>query len=200
MAMVPPSSDSMMVFHQCREHEWCLEGDGWGRRAATKLVQQGFVVVRVKTENWWDLKKKKPELFSNNLFNNNLDRQQVICTINIHHVVLPLMDRVVRLVGLVDGRVSEENVKEWSKSSGIELMLPKTCSRIRVDVVVVTESSSYVASSLNPEKLARIYNAYEQNVVWLGFNQAGQQTGSKGVMGTPDGIGPRALQCSSQAV
>ena len=60
------------------------------------------------------------------------------------------------------GHVSEENVKEWSKSFGIELMLPKTCSRIRADVVVVTESSSYVAPSLNPEKLARIYNAYEQ--------------------------------------
>ena len=59
---------------------------------------------------------------------------------------------------------------------------------VKQDVFVVTESSSLVADNLTPLGLYRIFCYYYTPVVWLGFNQKDQLTGSKGVVGSFHGL------------
>ena len=83
-------SNCTICFHQCRDREWYgvgeLRGEGeeaWGWQAAEKMLENGFAVVRVKTRNWWDLLRGRPELFEQNLFGENQNRQHIICAVSL---------------------------------------------------------------------------------------------------------------------
>ena len=90
---------SILVLHQCRQHEW--DGDeAWAFKAAEKMRKQGFVVVRVHTENWWELKQREPELFEQNVYSKGptAGRQELICTLNMTRVTVPLAEQLQELL------------------------------------------------------------------------------------------------------
>ena len=92
-------NQSMLVLHQCRQHEWDGE-EPWAFEAAQKMLKQGFVVVRARTENWWDLKQRQPELFEHKVYSTEATagRQELICTLNMTRVTVPLAEKLQELL------------------------------------------------------------------------------------------------------
>ena len=185
---------SILVLHQCRPHEW--DGDeAWAFKAAEKMRKQGFVVVRVHTEHWWELKLREPELFQQNVYSKepNAGKQDLICTLNMTRETVPLAEKLQELLQEEKWQLTKDTVKRWKTEHGVDLYLPiqesgELSVEVMKDVFVVTESSSLIADKLTPLGLYRIFCYYNSPVVWIGFNQKEQVTGSKGVVGSFHGL------------
>ena len=94
----------VLVLLQCRDREWhgnAMAQEAWAWRAAQKCISAGFGVLRVPTQNWDEVKRVNPDWFRP-CFRENLDRQQVICTINFVHLVCPLLKKVHEMLQLSD--------------------------------------------------------------------------------------------------
>jgi hypothetical protein len=118
-------NQSMLVLHQCRQHEW--DGDEpWAFKAAEKMRKQGFVVVRAPTENWWDLKQRQPELFEQKVYSTEptARQQQLICTLNMTQVTVPLAEKLQALLTEEDWLLTTNTVKRWKSQHGVDLYLP----------------------------------------------------------------------------
>ena len=149
------------------------------REAAEKMLKQGFVVVRACTENWWDLKARQPQLFEQNVYSTEptARQQQLICTLNMTQVTVPLAEKLQVLLKEEDWVLTQHTVTRWKLQHGIYLYLPakdqeEACAVVvKKDVFAVTESSSRVADNLTPLGLCRVFCYYQTPVVWVGFNQ-----------------------------
>ena len=166
---------------QCRDREWNgIRGrEAWAWDAAQKCVSQGFGVLRVPTENWVDLKRQKPELFTR-LFDQKQDKQHVICSINYIHFLCPLLYDVHRALVHCD---EVDNAQTVLRDNRFEIIVPVGTKRISTDLYVVCEASSNIGVNVTPRTLRLIYGAYSEPVVWCGFNMVTQSTGSKAVIG-----------------
>ena len=176
-----PSKSCILVFLQCRHREWHGNDQGeeaWAREAANRCLKQGFAVLRVPTESWDVVRHAHPNWFQP-CFDSHLNRQHVICSINYIRVLCPILRKVHALL------TSHEpaDVKEFLSHNGYTILVPEGISKLSTDIYIVCEASSNVASNLTPESMRLIYGQYQEPVLWCGFNQEAQTTGSKGVVG-----------------
>ena len=178
---MPVDASCILVLIQCRDREWNGNDEfkeAWAREAAQRCLRQGFAVLRVPTENWIDLKRRRPELFTR-LFDQKQDKQHVICSINYIYYLCPLLQKVHDALITADG----DNVHAVLEDEGFEIELPPGTTRISTDLYVVCEASSNIGVNVTPQTLRLIYGAYSEPVVWCGFNMKSQSTGSKAVIG-----------------
>ena len=178
---MPVDASCILVLIQCRDREWNGNDEfkeAWAREAAQRCLRQGFAVLRVPTENWIDLKRRRPELFTR-LFDQKQDKQHVICSINYIYCLCPLLQKVHNALITADG----DNVHTVLEDEGFEIELPPGTTRISTDLYVVCEASSNIGVNVTPQTLRLIYGAYSEPVVWCGFNMKSQSTGSKAVIG-----------------
>ena len=178
---MPVDSSCILVLLQCRDREWNGNDElkeAWAWEAAQRCVRQGFGVLRVPTENWRDLKRRQPELFTR-LFDQKQNKQHVICSINYLHCLCPLLEKVHHTLTKAKG----DNVHTVSENKSFEILLPPGTTRIGTDLYVVCEASSNIGLDVTPQSLRLIYGAYSEPVVWCGFNMKSQSTGSKAVIG-----------------
>ena len=182
------SAESVIVLHQARAHEW-RGTDNWAFRSTRKLVSQGFVVVRVDTPNWWNLKATHPSLFKENLFLEKQNCQQIICTLIMTELTIPLAGKLRELLREEAYNLTKDTVTRWQREFGLVIYLPSGREvRVNEDVMCVTESSSLVADNFSPTDLLNIFHFYPTPVVWVGFNQAEQRTGSKALVASHKGL------------
>ena len=149
------------------------------------MLAQGFAVVRVRTQNWWEVKGEHPEWFAQNVLKELETEQQLICTLNFIYAVAPLVAKVHELLGDLAGLV---NWQDWSRNYGIEIYLPEGVSQVSRDMYLITEASSCIGKYVTPTALRKIYWYYDEPVLWCGFNSETKSTGSKGVLATAEGL------------
>ena len=145
---MPNADDCILVLLQCRDREWFGDERGeedWAREAARRCMRQGFGVIRVRTENWKDVKRDHPDWFTP-LFNQNFNKQQVICSINYARVLCPVLERVHAALRSCD---SEEDNVERCKRDGLSIHVPPGTRRVSSDLYVVCEASSNIANTLS---------------------------------------------------
>ena len=91
-----PDTTCVLVLIQCRDREWHGDNEGNEARAfeaAQLCLRAGFAVLRVRTQNWSDVKAEKPNWFQP-LFQQEHSKQEVICSINYIHFLCPALKKV----------------------------------------------------------------------------------------------------------
>ena len=166
----------LLVFHQCMDDEWAT----WGRDSAREFAQQGFIVIRVKSCHWKDLKATSSEAFRNP-YKEEQTEQQMICTIVMRDITCPMVHNVVERMqsGALPSDLRTWNPMHW------ELELPpgvRPCVPC-LDVVAVTEASALLAHGVTPKVFRAVYRSSSQNIVWAGSNASTRVTGSKLLFG-----------------
>ena len=107
----------MLLLHQCMEHEWAA----WGRDSAAEMAAAGVVVMRVFTDRWQDMKILVPSAFEN-VYKASEHEQQMICTVNYIHRVLPILPELQ--VALEEDRNFIGYLKR-SEQAGYDMIYPK---------------------------------------------------------------------------
>ena len=107
----------ILILLQCRDREWFGDDNGneaWARDAA----ENGFAVLRVRTQNWAEVKEQHPEWFKP-LFRPEKGKQDVICTLNYIHVLCPLLAEIHDL----SKGCPETNIEDC-KGEGPDILAP----------------------------------------------------------------------------
>jgi hypothetical protein len=175
-----PDAAPMVIFHQCMDTEWAL----WGHEGALGFAKLGFAVIRVRTENWRDLKARDVAAFRNP-YNEQQTNQQMICAIMMRDVTAPIIEDITRK--MKSGELPPD-LCQWHDlvfEQDLDVVVPPdslSCVPL-LDVVAVTEASALPAAKLSPMLLRWIYRSYSEKLVWAGFNAWTRVTGSKLLLG-----------------
>ena len=175
-----PDTSCVLVLIQCRDREWHGDNEGkeaWAFEAGQRCLDEGFAVLRVRTQNWSDVKKRHPNWFQP-LFQQEHSKQEVICSINYIHFLCPALNKVHSVLQ----SCGSDNVEEC-KRQGLDIHVPSGVRHVSADLYVVCEASSNIARNLTPQRLRLVYGYYSQPLLWCGFNMQTQSTGSKGLVG-----------------
>ena len=116
-----PDTSCVLVLIQCRDREWHGDNEGkeaWAFEAGQRCLDEGFAVLRVRTQNWSDVKKRHPNWFQP-LFQQEHSKQEVICSINYIHFLCPVLKKVH---GVLQS-CATENVEEC-KRQGLDIHMP----------------------------------------------------------------------------
>ena len=156
-----------------------------------ELASRGFGRhTRAPTRRWKEFKECNLHAFRNPLFENQTN-QQMICTIMMRDVTVPLVDRVteslrtgclppdMREWGRCGMEVAEARVLDALPPEGDEPFCPV------LDVVAVTEASVLPSVLMTPELTRTPYLQYRHNLVWAGYNANGRVARSKLLLGAP---------------
>ena len=170
----------IVILLQCRDREWWginnTGREAWAWEAASRCLEAGFAVLRVRTDDWDAVKRQHPEWFRP-CFKENCDRQQVICSVNYIRFLCPTLQNARTVLESDCGNVAK------CREAGLDIHVPEGTKRVATDLYCVCEASSNIAPTLTPKSLRQVYAYYPEPIIWCGFNMAAQFTGSKGLVG-----------------
>ena len=171
----------LLVFHQCMPAEW----ESWGRDSAREMAAKGFAVIWVKSCHWQELKSTNSDAFRRP-YKETETKQEMICTIVMRDITCAKVQEVVQRMRAGD---LPADLRHWDTNEfGLELPHGNTPCKPDLTIVAVTEASALMAPGVTPAVVRHLYELYPHRLLWAGFNAPSRVTGSKLLVGEPEGF------------